>query len=130
MKKLIVLFLAILLGLLAFVYFSNLKESANIPNKTVNHSDFFETYLKDCRPYSPENNDFTYKNSSTGLNLNYPKDTVVCEKRSNFEESGLDVMVWNKRDFEEGTPALPVAIIYFDNHLIDSLPQSTVMSTE
>ena len=39
-------------------------------------------------------------------------------------------MVRSEQDFEERIPSLPLAIIYFDNHLIDNLPQSSIISIE
>jgi len=131
MKKPILLSSITLLGLLFFIYFSESKQAADIPNLTIDHSDFFEIYKKDCVLYSSENDGSTYRNSPTGLHLHYPTDTIICEKHNPFEsESGLDVMVWNKSDFNQNIPTLPLAIIYFDNTLLENLPQPTVVSTK
>ena len=130
MKKRVILSVVVVTGLI-FASYMTFWETNTRVNSSDAVNNFFANYKHDCVVYRSDGSQPKYTNQFTGLTFNYPHGTLVCEKFTNQEnESSQEVTVWKESEFYSNAPALPIAIVYFDNPLVINLPQPIVLSSE
>lgn len=108
MKKKVVcisIILLVFIFLLALSFFIANQKSKNTGN-------VYDVFKEDCSAVAANNG--KYQNNILNLEFEYQENIIVCERYPfNNKETGVEIDIWNKSDFESTKPANgPIVAIY------------------